>query len=99
MEKFKHICEVCGKEEILTSEEAYAEGWDYPPFMGTFGIVSPRTCPDCSMKETAWFALTCKKKPLAELSEKQRAAVNRILTEPEELADVIAEMQKGGRKE
>lgn len=29
--KLKHICEVCGSEGILTPEEAYRAGWDYPP--------------------------------------------------------------------
>ena len=29
--KLIHICEVCGKTEILTPEEAFNEGWDYPP--------------------------------------------------------------------
>ena len=31
--KLRHICEVCGKEEILTPEEAFEKGWDYPPMM------------------------------------------------------------------
>lgn len=29
--KLIHICEVCGKTVILTLEEAFNEGWDYPP--------------------------------------------------------------------
>jgi len=29
MEKMKYVCEVCGKTEIMTPEEAYQEGWDY----------------------------------------------------------------------
>ena len=44
--KLIHICEVCGKTEILTPKEAFNEGWDYPPRMGGFGIVGPRTCGD-----------------------------------------------------
>ena len=39
--KFKYICEVCGKTAVLTQDEAYQSVWDYPPFMGTYGIVSP----------------------------------------------------------
>ena len=35
--KLIHICEVCGKTEILTPEEAFNEGWDYLPRMGGFG--------------------------------------------------------------
>ena len=46
--KLIHICEVCGKTEILTPKEAFNEGWDYPPRMGGFGIAGPRTCGDCS---------------------------------------------------
>ena len=51
-QKLIHICEVCGKAKIMTSEQAFNEGWDYPPRMGSFGIVSPRTCGDCGMMET-----------------------------------------------
>jgi ferredoxin-like protein FixX len=29
----RHICENCGKEQILSSEEGYTQGWDYPPKM------------------------------------------------------------------
>ena len=31
--KLIHICEVCGKKEIMTPEEAFLDGWDYPPRM------------------------------------------------------------------
>ena len=27
--KLRHICEVCGREEVLTPEEAYSAGWDW----------------------------------------------------------------------
>lgn len=40
-QKYKHICEVCGRCEILTPEEAFQAGWDYPPRMGFFGVLSP----------------------------------------------------------
>ena len=36
--KLIHICEVCGKTEIMTPEEAFNDGWDYPPRMGPFGL-------------------------------------------------------------
>ena len=29
-----HVCEVCGKTKIMTPEQAFNEGWDYPPRMG-----------------------------------------------------------------
>ena len=85
MNKIKCVCEVCGRTEILTPEEAYKQGWDYPPYMGTFGVISARTCPDCLITETAWAALVLDKKPLWELSKRQVEAINRILTEPESL--------------
>ena len=62
MEKIKYVCEVCGKTEIMTPEEAYQEGWDYPPFMGSYGVISARTCPHCPMMKTAWAALVLEKK-------------------------------------
>lgn len=39
--QWRHICEVCGVEEILTPAEAFDLGWDYPPRMGQFGVVGP----------------------------------------------------------
>ena len=81
-QKFKYTCEVCGKTEILTPDDAYRSGWDYPPFMGAYGIVSPRTCPDCQMMDTAWAALMLKKIPYEDLTEKQKEAVQRIKSEP-----------------
>ena len=81
-QKLKHICEVCGKEELLTSEEAFLAGWDYPPRIGAFGIVSPRTCPDCSMMDTLWAALVLEKKTVEELSARQVQTLKRILGEP-----------------
>ena len=81
-QKLKHICEVCGKEEILTSEEAFLAGWDYPPRMGAFGVVSPRTCPDCNIMDTLWAALILKKKKVEDLSDRQKQTLKRILGEP-----------------
>lgn len=52
--KLRHICEVCGREEILTPEEAFNAGWDYPSKMGSFGVISQRTCPHCPINKTAW---------------------------------------------
>ena len=54
---FRHICEVCDVDEILTPEAAFKSGWDYPPKMGQFGVISPRTCGHCSINETLWWAL------------------------------------------
>ena len=79
----RHICEVCGVEEVLAEEDAFAKGWDYPPQMGTFGVVSPRTCPNCVITQTLWWALTVDHADMASLSDKQRATLQRILGEPE----------------
>ena len=80
--KYMYTCEVCGKIEVLTPDDAYKSGWDYPPFMGAYGIVSPRTCPDCQMMDTAWAALMLKKIPYEELSDRQKETIKRILDEP-----------------
>ena len=80
-----HVCEVCGREEILTPDEAFDAGWDYPPRMGIFGVVSERTCGNCTIDKSAWWALTVEKKKLEELTPNQRAAVERILHEPESI--------------
>jgi len=54
----RYECEVCNKVEELSETEAFNSGWDYPPFIGVWGIVSPRTCGDCGMQDTAWWFLT-----------------------------------------
>ncbi|SKR42975.1 Uncharacterised protein [Mycobacteroides abscessus subsp. abscessus] len=78
----RHICEVCGRDEILTPAEAYAAGWDYPPKMGTFGVISPRTCRDCPMDRTVWWAIELDGFTEDMLSDAQREVVARILAEP-----------------
>ena len=80
--KLVHICEVCGKTEILTPEEAFMKGWDYPPRMGQFGVVSARTCGDCAITGTAWWALVCENKSFQELTPKQQETIRRIQQEP-----------------
>ena len=83
--KLVHICEVCGRTEILTPRDAYDKGWDYPPVMGAYGIVSPRTCPNCRMVDTVWAELVLNKKPVEELTVQQRQTLMRILTEPDSI--------------
>lgn len=80
--KLRHICEVCGKEEVLTPEEAFEEGWDYPPKMGMFGVVSPRTCGDCAMVDTIWWKLTYQNVKPEDLSDEDKLTLSRILSEP-----------------
>lgn len=83
--KLIHVCEVCGRREILTPEEGYAEGWDYPPFMYPFGVLSPRTCPSCSLMDTAYWAIAAKGSAFEALTKSQKKAVLRILSEPESI--------------
>lgn len=80
-----HICEVCGKTEILDEETAYNQGWDYPRRMGTFGIVSPRKCGNCSITDTIWWKLACEKVPIEQLDGQQKQVIWRILHEPESI--------------
>ena len=78
MSKYIYTCEVCGKAAVMTPEEAYREGWDYPPFIGQYGVVSPRTCSECPMQKTAWAALKLDKKPYFEFTDKQKETIKRI---------------------
>lgn len=82
-QKYKHICEVCGRSEILTPEEAFQAGWDYPPRMGFFGVLSPRTCPDCSLMDTVWAALVLKGMGPDDLTDAQKETLLRIVNEPD----------------
>ena len=80
--KILHICEVCGKTEWLTPDEAFDKGWDYPPRMGAFGVLSPRTCGSCGIEGTVWWALMVEKRRPEELTEAQLAVVARVAGEP-----------------
>lgn len=80
--RLRHVCEVCGRDEILTPDEAYSAGWDYPPKMGHFGIISPRTCGKCSITGTAWWSLEADDFTADMLTDAQRATITRILAEP-----------------
>ena len=81
IEPFLHWCESCGCEESLTSDDAYEAGWDFPPRMGTWGVVSPRTCPKCPMRQTAWWAMAIEKRGFDELTPQELKALGRILDE------------------
>ena len=83
-EPFEHLCEVCGTTELLSSDQAHQDGWDYPPIMGKWGVVSSRTCPDCPMTETLWWALQQNEldaqDPMS-WPERRRKTLARILSE------------------
>lgn len=85
MAKLIHICEVCETQAILDIEEAFNTGWDYSPRMCPFKVVAPRTCPNCSIDETVWWALVVDKKKVNQLTSKQREVLKRISKEPESI--------------
>lgn len=81
--KLIHICEVCGRVETLDSEEAFERGWDYPPKMGEFGVLSPRTCPNCNITDTVWWKL--QNNLVDKITEKDLETIDRIIKEPESI--------------
>ncbi|MGE7848183.1 hypothetical protein [Bacillus cereus] len=90
--RLKYICETCGKTEIFYDEEiAYKLGWDYPPKMYEFGVVSPRTCGNCSIDTTLWWQLVVENVPVEELEEQHKQTLERILTEPQSIIVDIRE--------
>lgn len=83
MAKYNHVCEVCGHTEVLTPEEAFSKGWDYPPQMGVFGVISARTCGNCLMDKTLWWKFTMGEvNDVSDLTESELVTLNRILGEP-----------------
>ena len=81
--KLIHICEVCGRVETLDSEDAFEQGWDYPPNMGEFGVLSPRTCPNCNITDTVWWKL--RNNLVDKITEKDLETIDRIIKEPESI--------------
>ena len=80
-----HICEICGKIEILTAEDGYKKGWDYSPRMYPFKVISPRTCPNCGIENTVWAEICLRHKTFEDLTDKQKEVVKRIHEEPESI--------------
>lgn len=89
--RFWHYCEVCGKKAYLTAEEAHNDGWDYPPKMGHFGLLSPRTCGECGIADTLfWKVNTSGKLPIVcegSLTPEELVTWRRIKREPESLLE------------
>lgn len=80
--KLKYECETCGRIDECTEEEAYQMGWDYPPFIGVWGIVSPRTCPGCGIDTTAyWFLTNRKAEDQGPIPERHMLTLKRIMAE------------------
>jgi hypothetical protein len=90
---FWHYCEVCGKKEFITAQDAFYAGWDYPPHMGHFGFLGPRKCGNCLLTDTLyWRVNTEKKVPIpvvvdGMLTTEERIIWRRIKEEPESLLE------------
>jgi len=85
--KLKYVCENCGKVAFYDDpEEAFKAGWDYPPKMYSFGLISPRTCGNCGIETTLWWAMTAGNlKSMDDMTPKQRETFNRIMGEPQSI--------------
>lgn len=85
--KLKYVCENCGKIEFFqTPEEGFEAGWDYPPKMGEYRVVSPRTCANCSIDTTLYWAMvTGHIKSREDMTLNQKAVLDRILKEPDSI--------------
>ncbi|MFB8530704.1 hypothetical protein [Enterococcus casseliflavus] len=83
--RLRYICESCGKIGLYhNEEEGFKDGWDYPPRMGNYRILSPRTCGQCSIDTTLyWAIITGEIHSFNEMTFKQKATLARILGEPD----------------
>ena len=87
---FWHYCEVCGKKVFCTAQEAFDSGWDYPPQLGTFGSLGPRTCGKCSITDTLWWKVQQQELPIViekDLTAEELKTWRRIKKEPESLLE------------
>ena len=88
---FWHYCEVCGKKEFITAKETLDAGWDYPPHFGEFGLLGPRTCGNCSLKDTLfWKVHTELPLPIVineQLTPEEKIIWQSIKAEPESLLE------------
>lgn len=88
---FWHYCEVCGTKAYITAKQAFNSGWDYPPNIGFFGLLGPRTCGKCALTDTLFWKVNNEKKvPLpvvieGMLTEEEKIIWRRIKAEPESL--------------
>lgn len=86
---FWHYCEVCGRKEFLTAGDAFDSGWDYPPRLGHFGMLGPRTCGNCTIDGTLWFKINAPGRfPVVlegEFTPEELVTWRRIKAEPESL--------------
>lgn len=87
---FWHYCESCGAKIYCTAQEAFDNGWDYPPRIGAFGLLGPRTCGNCTMIDTLYLKVMKQKIPIvieSNLTEEELRTWRRIKNEPESLLE------------
>lgn len=90
-DRYWHICNGCGKREILSSKEAFDQGWDFPgpdglykgmPNYG-FGTLAPRTCGNCCITmDKLYWGIISKKEPNEEVFMEKKEMIERIQNEP-----------------
>lgn len=87
--KFWHYCEICKKKEFITAKEAFAGAWDYPPDFGHFGLLGPRKCGDCLLRDTLFWKINMSGRlPIViegDLSSEELVTWRRIKGEPASL--------------
>lgn len=85
---FWHYCEVCGEKAYLTAQDAFDNGWDYPPHFGHFGLLGARTCSKCLIKDTLFWKVQQQSLPIVfedNLTPEELVTWRRIKAEPESL--------------
>ncbi|MEN3116008.1 hypothetical protein [Lacticaseibacillus paracasei] len=86
LSRLVYICENCGKTARYPDPEAaFNDGWDYPPRLGKFGVISPRTCGNCTINTTMWWQLVAEHVAPEDLAPKYKETLIRILNEPESI--------------
>ena len=85
---FWHYCEVCGRKDYITAQQAFDSGWDYPPTFGSFGQLFQRTCGNCTMANTLYIKVMNQEIPIVmenTLTPEELRTWRRIKAEPESL--------------
>lgn len=75
---------------FVPHQEAFEAGWDYPPKIGTFGLLGPRTCGNCLLTDTLFFRVYQQENSIVierNLTEKEAQTWQRIKNEPESLLE------------
>ena len=80
---------MCRKREFITAQDAFDRGWDYPPRIGHFGLLGPRTCGSCGITDTLYWKINAPGRlPVVlkeELTPEELITWERIKKEPKSL--------------